>query len=200
MKPQAGEVIQDPAAGTGGFLVAADRYIKGQTDDLYKLTQAQAFFQTTQCLHRRGACAGYAPPLPDEPHAARHRGRRIAGWTRSRRMARACGKADLILTNPPFGTKKGGGRPTRSDFSITADTSNKQLAFVEHIVRALKPGGTSRGGGAGQRAVRGQHRTAAADVADGSVRPAHDPAAADRHLLRPGREDERAVPGEALIS
>src|ERR1700688_325138 len=49
-------------------------------------------------------------------------------------------KADLILTNPPFGTKKGGGRPTRSDFSITADTSNKQLAFVEHIVRALKPG------------------------------------------------------------
>ena len=50
-------------------------------------------------------------------------------------------KADLVLTNPPFGTKKGGGRPTRSDFSITADTSNKQLAFVEHVVRALKPGG-----------------------------------------------------------
>jgi type I restriction enzyme M protein len=50
-------------------------------------------------------------------------------------------KADLVLTNPPFGTKKGGGRPTRSDFSITADTSNKQLAFVEHIVRSLKPGG-----------------------------------------------------------
>lgn len=50
------------------------------------------------------------------------------------------GKADLNLTNPPFGTKKGGGRPTRQDFSITADTSNKQLAFVEHIVRALKPG------------------------------------------------------------
>jgi type I restriction enzyme M protein len=50
-------------------------------------------------------------------------------------------KANLVLTNPPFGTKKGGGRPTRSDFSITADTSNKQLAFVEHVVRALKPAG-----------------------------------------------------------
>jgi type I restriction enzyme M protein len=50
-------------------------------------------------------------------------------------------KADIVLTNPPFGTKKGGGRPTRSDFSITADSSNKQLAFVEHVVRALKPGG-----------------------------------------------------------
>ena len=51
------------------------------------------------------------------------------------------GKADVILTNPPFGTKKGGGRPTRSDSSVTAETSNKQLAFVEHIYRALKPGG-----------------------------------------------------------
>jgi type I restriction enzyme M protein len=50
-------------------------------------------------------------------------------------------KGDLVLTNPPFGTKKGGGRPTRSDFTITADTSNKQLAFVEHVVRTLKPGG-----------------------------------------------------------
>jgi type I restriction enzyme M protein len=53
----------------------------------------------------------------------------------------ALGKADVILTNPPFGTKKGGGRATRTDFSITADTSNKQLAFVEHIYRALEPNG-----------------------------------------------------------
>src|SRR5688572_3037682 len=45
MKPKAGEVVQDPAAGTGGFLVAADRYIKDRTDDLYALPEAQAFFQ-----------------------------------------------------------------------------------------------------------------------------------------------------------
>jgi type I restriction enzyme M protein len=50
-------------------------------------------------------------------------------------------RADLILTNPPFGTKKGGGRPNRADFSITAGTSNKQLAFLQHIYRGLKPGG-----------------------------------------------------------
>jgi type I restriction enzyme M protein len=48
-------------------------------------------------------------------------------------------KADVILTNPPFGTKKGGGRPTRDDF--TFPTSNKQLAFLQHIYRGLKPGG-----------------------------------------------------------
>jgi type I restriction enzyme M protein len=48
-------------------------------------------------------------------------------------------KADLVMTNPPFGTKKGGGRPTRDDF--THITGNKQLAFLQHIYRALKPGG-----------------------------------------------------------
>src|SRR5205814_7753626 len=45
MKPKPGEVVQDPAAGTGGFLVAADRYIKDSTDDLYNLPQTDAFFQ-----------------------------------------------------------------------------------------------------------------------------------------------------------
>ena len=47
-------------------------------------------------------------------------------------------RADVILTNPPFGTAKGGGRPTR-DF--THSTSNKQLAFLQHIYGSLKPGG-----------------------------------------------------------
>jgi type I restriction enzyme M protein len=44
-----------------------------------------------------------------------------------------------VLANPPFGTKKGGERPTRSDF--TYPTSNKQLNFLQHIYRSLKPGG-----------------------------------------------------------
>jgi type I restriction enzyme M protein len=47
-------------------------------------------------------------------------------------------KADVILTNPPFGTKRGGGRPTRDDFTYV--TGNKQLAFLQHVYRALKPG------------------------------------------------------------
>jgi len=48
-------------------------------------------------------------------------------------------KANVFLTNPPFGTKKGGGLPTRDDF--TYPTSNKQLAFMQHIYRGLKPNG-----------------------------------------------------------
>ncbi|HWK35167.1 N-6 DNA methylase [Sphingomonas sp.] len=140
MQPQPGEIVQDPAAGTAGFLVAADRYIKDHTDDLYKLPEAQAFFQ------RHNAFAG-AELVPDTHrlcmmnlllHGIEGGVENIDTLSPD---GEALPKANLILTNPPFGTKKGGGRPTRSDFSIAADTSNKQLAFVEHIVRALEPGG-----------------------------------------------------------
>src|SRR5882672_6178068 len=48
-------------------------------------------------------------------------------------------KAEVILTNPPFGTKRGGGRPTRDDFTYV--TGNKQLAFLQHVYRGLKTGG-----------------------------------------------------------
>lgn len=140
MKPQAGEVVQDPAAGTAGFLVAADRYIKDHTDDLYKLSQQQGFFQ------RHNAFVG-AELVPDT-HRLCMMNLLLHGIEGGVELADTLSpdgerlpKADLVLTNPPFGTKKGGGRPTRSDFSITADTSNKQLAFVEHVVRALKPAG-----------------------------------------------------------
>ncbi|MER9561078.1 N-6 DNA methylase [Mesorhizobium sp. M0571] len=140
MQPQPGEMVQDPAAGTAGFLVAADRYIKDHTDDLYNLPEAQVFFQ------RHNAFVG-AELVPDTHrlcmmnlllHGVEGGVDNIDTLSPD---GEALPKANLVLTNPPFGTKRGGGRPTRSDFSVTADTSNKQLAFVEHIVRALKPGG-----------------------------------------------------------
>ena len=46
---------------------------------------------------------------------------------------------DVILTNPPFGTREANQAPTRDDFTI--ETSNKQLNFVQHVVNTLKPGG-----------------------------------------------------------
>jgi type I restriction enzyme M protein len=48
-------------------------------------------------------------------------------------------RADVILSNPPFGTAKGGGGPSRDDLPFV--TSNKQLAFLQHIYRNLKPHG-----------------------------------------------------------
>ena len=142
LQPQPGEVVQDPAAGTGGFLVAADAYIKARTDGLFGLkTEAERRFQREEAF--RGL-----ELVPDT-----HRlllmnlmlhgigGDHVRGGDAMGPDGEALGTAGLVLTNPPFGTKKGGGRPARPDFTITADTSNKQLAFVEHVVRALRPGG-----------------------------------------------------------
>jgi type I restriction enzyme M protein len=46
---------------------------------------------------------------------------------------------DIILTNPPFGTKGANQAPDREDFVV--QTSNKQLNFIQHVLTILKPGG-----------------------------------------------------------
>jgi type I restriction enzyme M protein len=46
---------------------------------------------------------------------------------------------DVVLTNPPFGSKGANQVPGRKDMGIT--TSNKQLNFLQHILTILKPGG-----------------------------------------------------------
>jgi type I restriction enzyme M protein len=48
----------------------------------------------------------------------------------------------VVLTNPPFGTKKGGERASRDD--LTYMTSNKQLNFLQHIYRSLNTDGKAR--------------------------------------------------------
>ena len=62
VKPQAGELVQDPAAGTGGFLIAADRYIKQHTDDLFDLTEKQQDFQRKQAFYGVELVPDDAPP------------------------------------------------------------------------------------------------------------------------------------------
>jgi type I restriction enzyme M protein len=140
VKPEPGEVIQDPAAGTGGFLIAADRYMREQTDDYthHSMTEQLQLFMEREAF--------YGVELVPEAHRLMlmnlmlHgiRGHFERGDSLSS-LGASLPKADIILTNPPFGTKKGGGGPTRDDF--TFPTSNKQLAFLQHIYRGLKPGG-----------------------------------------------------------
>jgi len=140
MQPQLGEVVQDPAAGTGGFLIAANHYIREHADiesldsRAYKKYRRQFHgMEFVQDTHRLALMNLMLHDLDsDEDTGIRY------GDTMSSE-GQQLPKADLILTNPPFGTKKGGGLPTRDDF--TFPTSNKQLAFLQHIYRFLKPGG-----------------------------------------------------------
>lgn len=138
IKPKAGEMVQDPAVGTGGFLIVADRYVKEETDQLFKLPEQQQLFQRKQAFYGMEL-------VPDVQRLALMNamlhdieGDILLGDALGPSGA-ALPKADVILSNPPFGTKKGGGGPTRDD--ITYPTSNKQLVFLQHIYRGLKPGG-----------------------------------------------------------
>ena len=138
IKPQAGELVQDPAAGTCGFLVAADRYVKRHTDDHFELSEEQSQFQRQHAFYgmelvRDTYRLALMNLLLHDIEGGLQLGDTLApaGTTLTR--------ADVILTNPPFGSKKGSGGPTRDDF--THPTSNKQLAFLQHIYRSLKPGG-----------------------------------------------------------
>jgi type I restriction enzyme M protein len=140
MKPQPGETIQDPAAGTGGFLIAAACYIKDRADAQAKRAPDRRKFT--------GRNAFIGLELVPDTHRLCLMNLLLHGIDGDVELGDALSsdgatlaRADLILTNPPFGAKKGAGLANRADLSITADTSNKQLAFVEHIVRALKPGG-----------------------------------------------------------
>jgi type I restriction enzyme M protein len=142
MKPRLDDIIQDPAAGTGGFLIAANRYIREHGDpDSWTEARQRKYARNTfygmehvQDAHRLALMNLMLHGMESDPSAAGIR----YGDTLSPDGA-ALPKATLILTNPPFGTKKGGGLPSRDDF--TFPTSNKQFCFLQHIYRGLKPGG-----------------------------------------------------------
>lgn len=138
IKPQPGEVIQDPAAGTGGFLIIADQYIGEHTHAFHDLDEQLQLFrersayiamELVQDTHR----LGLMNMLLHDIHADYRQGDALSP------AGAALPKADVILANPPFGTARGGGGPTRDD--LTFPTSNKQLAFLQHIYRGLKRGG-----------------------------------------------------------
>lgn len=141
VRPEPGERLCDPAAGTFGFMVAANDYLKKQTDDYFDLSDEEQQFQRHEAFsgmelvpttHRLALMNEYLHDID---------GRLEQGDSLS-----AAGKwmkdFDVILTNPPFGTKKGGERATRDD--LTYASSNKQLNFLEVIYNALNRKGTAR--------------------------------------------------------
>jgi type I restriction enzyme M protein len=139
--PKIGERCADPAAGTFGFMIAADQYLKNQTDDYFDLDPQDAWFQKNEAF--------VGMELVKDTHrlalmnALLHNmeGRLEQGDSLSSN-GKWMNNLDVILTNPPFGTKKGGERATRDD--LTFETSNKQLNFLQLIYNALKDDGEAR--------------------------------------------------------
>ena len=130
IKPRPGELIQDPAAGSGGFLVSADQFLRREYSaaeykanpatlegvEIEKNTRRICLMNTF--LHGLNARIIYGDALTDDA---------------------VLEPADVILANPPFGSKTGSKRPLRGDFSFPK--CNKQLAFLQHIYNGLAEGG-----------------------------------------------------------
>lgn len=139
--PKAGELCNDPACGTFGFMIAADKHIKDNTDDLFELSADKQEFQRkkafTGCelVHDTHRLALMNAMLHDID------GEILLADTLSN-VGKSMKGFDVVLTNPPFGTKKGGERSTRDD--LTYPSGNKQLNFLQHIYRSLKTNGKSR--------------------------------------------------------
>lgn len=131
IQPSLGEVIQDPAAGSGGFLISADHYIRTRVSTkayrdnppkyegveiekgTYRICLMNAF------LHQLDSRLILGDALTED--------------------AEGLSPADIILANPPFGAKAGSARKQRDDIIYT--TTNKQLSFLQHVYLGLKPGG-----------------------------------------------------------
>jgi type I restriction enzyme M protein len=127
--------IDDPACGTGGFLVAAYEWLMEQTHgaldrETAKRIRTKTYFgQELVARPRRLALMNlYLHQV--EPHITL--GDSIYETPTKQRF-------NVILTNPPFGTKGANQAPARDDFVV--ETSNKQLNFLQHVMTLLKPGG-----------------------------------------------------------
>ena len=130
-KPGLGELIQDPAVGSGGFLITADRYLRSshpakayrnsppryQGVEIEKNTRRICLMNTF--LNGLDAEIVHGDALTDD-------GRELAA-------------ASLVLANPPFGSKAGSRRALRAEISYR--NTNKQLAFLQHIFLTLRDGG-----------------------------------------------------------
>jgi type I restriction enzyme M protein len=127
--------VCDPACGTGGFLVAAYEWfnalVKGAPPrDVAKRVKSKTYIGQELVarprrlalmnlyLHNIDANITLGDTIYESP---------------TRRGF------DVILTNPPFGTRGANQAPDRDDFTVS--TSNKQLNFVQHILTVLGNGG-----------------------------------------------------------
>ena len=135
--PRPGEVLFDPACGTGGFLTCAirhmrDRYVKRPEDE--KLMQGALRAVEKKPLPHMLAATNMLLHGIEDASFVRHDNtlaRPYVDWRKDERV-------DIILTNPPFGGKEEDG--IESNFPAHFRTRETADLFLALIIRLMKPG------------------------------------------------------------
>lgn len=135
IEPQIGETLCDPACGTGGFLLAAYDYMKAQTANKDKRdflrnkalcgmdNTALVVTLASMNLYLHGVGTNRSPVICED--SLEKEPRQLF---------------DVVLANPPFGTRPAGSvEINREDFYT--ETKNNQLNFLQHIMLLLKTSG-----------------------------------------------------------
>ena len=131
-------LIHDPACGTCGFLIAAFEWIMKETDEgsKLKIPDRERLIKKTFSggdLEENTRRLGLMNCYLHEIEADVYNDDSLAEGSHVNK------KYDLVLTNPPFGSRGAGTAPNRDDFLIS--TANKQLNFVQHVLTILGPRG-----------------------------------------------------------
>jgi type I restriction enzyme M protein len=136
--PKPGEILLDPACGTGGFLTCSLRHMRGRyvkrPEDEKKMQAALCAVEKKQLPHMLCVTNMLLHGIED-PSFVRHDNtlaRPYISYTKSDRV-------DIILTNPPFGGREEDG--IESNFPKHFQTRETADLFLALIIRLLKPGG-----------------------------------------------------------
>jgi type I restriction enzyme M protein len=134
INPRLGEVVLDPACGTGGFLVEAFSHLE-------KLCKT---VEDRKTLQERSIQGGEAKPLPyllSQMNLLLH-GMEFPRITYGNSLAKPLNeigdkdRVDIILTNPPFGGEEE--RGILGNFPSDKQTAETALLFLQLIMRKLR--------------------------------------------------------------
>lgn len=134
--PKITETVADPACGTGGFLLAAYDHMKGQSKDIEKLEflKNNALFgaDNTSLVVTLASMNLYLHDIGIANSPIVYQDSLI---DKSDRMF------DVILANPPFGTRPQGSVEVSANRPEFVQTSDNQVNFLQHIMSIVKTGG-----------------------------------------------------------
>ena len=134
--PKIMETVADPACGTGGFLLAAYEHMKKQSNEISKLDflRNKALFgaDNTPLVVTLASMNLYL-------HDIGTKGSPIVCQDSLLDMSDRM--FDVILANPPFGTRPQGSGEVSVVRTEFIKTSDNQLNFLQHIMSIVKTGG-----------------------------------------------------------